>query len=90
MKKRIFYIALSFILTLAVTEYIWHSYISKERIAIEIETGAEQELNEEIPEGKNLDVKTFFTGGDFNGIFNIFTNGIAFAIHSKCRGVCKP
>lgn len=48
MKKSLFYIILSFILTLAVTEYVWIELLREEHVVAEIET--ETEVEEDLKE----------------------------------------
>lgn len=48
MQKGLFYIILSFILTLAVTEYVWIELLREEQVVAELET--EKEFEEDLRE----------------------------------------
>ena len=50
MKHNIFYIILSLILTLAVTDYIWVDLLHHEQVTISMETGSEEVGENKIPE----------------------------------------
>ncbi|MDH5602667.1 MAG: hypothetical protein OEY51_01940 [Cyclobacteriaceae bacterium] len=90
MKKNIFHIALSLLMTLAVTEYLWHIFFVKDRVSVEIGTGTEETFNEEISETEDLEFENFPIGGDFNGIFNRFSVDIASSVTLKFGKLCTP
>lgn len=63
MKKSIFHIFLTFILTFAVTEYVWIELLGNDQIVAEIET--EKETEEEVREGRSTDSKPDLFDNDF-------------------------
>jgi len=48
MKKNLFHIVLAFLLTFAVTDYIWLELLGNQKVLVELETEKEKESEEEI------------------------------------------
>ncbi|QSE98208.1 hypothetical protein [Fulvivirga lutea] len=57
MKKNIFHIILSLLLTLAVTDYIWYDLLQDDKLAIELETESKEKTGEESIEDKLTESK---------------------------------
>lgn len=53
MRKNIFHIVLSFLLTIAVTDYVWYELLNDDRVAFELETEKEGEEKEELRENRS-------------------------------------
>lgn len=75
MKKGLFYIILSFILTLAVTEYLWIELLREEQVVAEL--ASEKELEEDFYE-------EYSPGGKFQFTDSYFSPGqsLSFKNHS--------
>ena len=56
-KKNIFHIILSLLLTIAVTDYIWYDLLQGEKLAIELETDAKEKAGSEVVEDNVSETK---------------------------------
>lgn len=72
MKKSLFYIILSFILTLAVTDYVWIELLREEHVVAEIETETEveEDFREESSSVDKQQLPHVFYTSDYIFLFN--------------------
>jgi hypothetical protein len=80
MKRNFFFLTLSVLLTIAVTDFIWIQVFDDERTAIEIETEAESKIENSVKEKEALDLEFEFSRGNFvhtqnSNSFNNFSSG---------------
>lgn len=73
MKRNFFFLILSVLLTIAVTDFIWIQVFEDERTAIEIETEVESKIETSVKEKEALDLQFEFSSGNFNTTQNDFT-----------------